>query len=155
MTTVAYRDGTMAADTRAYRGDRGPLGTKIKIENVNGMLFGVSSANLGVPDAVRKWIREGMDLKQLPEPWEDWNFEALVVMPDGTARRFDGKWHPTKAKAEFYTIGTGEDFAMAAMFMGASAEDAVRVACRLDIWSEEPITVLRHGDVDERQDLKL
>jgi hypothetical protein len=31
LTTICYRDGVMAADTRAYSGDKLPIGSKTKI----------------------------------------------------------------------------------------------------------------------------
>lgn len=48
MTTIAYRNGVMAADTRAYSGGKLPIGTKTKIERLeDGTLLGVSSITPG------------------------------------------------------------------------------------------------------------
>lgn len=42
---------------------------------------------------------------------------------------------------EHTAIGAGEDFAKAALFLGHSPEDAVRVACELSCFVAEPIIV--------------
>lgn len=44
---------------------------------------------------------------------------------------------------KFEAIGAGMDFALAALSLGHSAEEAVGVACDLSAWCEKPIRVLR------------
>ena len=122
MTTIAYRDGIMAADMRAYdgRGDL-PRGRKTKIENMSGVLVGVSSAGLGVCDAVKDWIRNGSDMSKKPEEIDGINFMAIMVYPDGTAKFFSQNWHASTTFDDFYAIGSGECLAMGALAAGASA----------------------------------
>ena len=40
---------------------------------------------------------------------------------------------------DYYAIGAGDDFARGAMYMGASPEEAVKVACDLCVYVSEPI----------------
>ena len=50
---------------------------------------------------------------------------------------------------EFAAIGHGREFALAALHLGQSVHDAIKVACRLDLYCEEPINVIVLGDEDE------
>ena len=63
MTIIAYRDGIMAADSRAYTGDPDPIGVKQKIRWHDGELLGASSRAVGIPGAVMIGTRTvcGMD----------------------------------------------------------------------------------------------
>lgn len=45
---------------------------------------------------------------------------------------------------EYYAIGSGQDFAQAALFLGHSTEESVKVACNLNVYCHEPIkTIVR------------
>jgi hypothetical protein len=66
--------------------------------------------------------------------------------------RFDGKdngiWIyestiiPARIKNDFWAIGTGANFAIAAMHLGLSPAEAVKLACLYDTSSHEPIDVM-------------
>ncbi len=43
---------------------------------------------------------------------------------------------------KYEAIGAGMDYALAALYLGNSAHDAVKVACELSIYCEEPIQVI-------------
>lgn len=59
--------------------------------------------------------------------------------------RNDGIWIyestiiPAKIKNDFWAIGTGANFAIAAMHLGLSPKEAVKIACAYDTSSNEPI----------------
>lgn len=80
MTVIAYRDGVMASDSRAYGYDRSPVGAKRKVYRLDdGTLLGVSSANIGVPRVVRDWIAGGMKQDGVPSrSTEKMDFHALL-----------------------------------------------------------------------------
>lgn len=144
MTTVAYRDGVLAADSRAYSGDKVPIGTKAKIHRLeDGTIYGISTNNVGGDAVLRRWVEGGClpadsgDLK--PD-----SFELLVVRPSGEVFYANGNLDLTgPLSAQFWSIGSGNEYALGAMARGADAEDAVRVGCELDPWSDGPITILR------------
>lgn len=55
MTTIVYRAGTMAADSRAWGFDKAFIGEKTKVFRLDdGRLLGVSTAVIGLPLAVRQ-----------------------------------------------------------------------------------------------------
>ena len=64
-------------------------------------------------------------------------------------RRNDGLWgyegtiSPARIKNEFWAIGTGANYAIAAMHLGLSPLEAVQLACKYDTSSNEPIDVLK------------
>ena len=63
--------------------------------------------------------------------------------------RHDGIWIyestiiPARIKNDFWAIGTGANYAIAAMHLGLSPAEAVKVACLYDTSSHEPIDVLK------------
>lgn len=142
MTTIAYRDGIMAADSRAYSGNRFPVGEKTKIRLLDdGTLIGVSSTVPGEGEAVIQWFAAGADPKDGPSASP--KHTLLAVRPGGEVFFADDSYFISgPLKAEFFAIGSGGEYAQGAMAMGASAEQAVRIACRLDPWSAEPVMVL-------------
>ena len=62
--------------------------------------------------------------------------------------RSDGIWIyestiiPAKIKNDFWAIGTGANFAIAAMHLGLNPAEAVKLACLYDTSSHEPIDVM-------------
>jgi ATP-dependent protease HslVU (ClpYQ) peptidase subunit len=56
---------------------------------------------------------------------------------------YEGTIIPARIKNEFWAIGTGANYAIAAMHMGLSPADAVKLACKYDTSSHEPVDVLK------------
>lgn len=144
MTTIAYRSGVMAADTRAYSGDKVPIGWKRKIHCLaDGTLLGVSTTSVGGDALVRRWVEAGC-----AEPTNDSlkpeSFSALMVRPNGEVFYACNnlEWSGPLT-AEFLAIGSGDQFALGAMAAGASAVKAIAIAIELDPWSAGEIAVLR------------
>lgn len=133
MSVVAYRDGVMAADTRAYGGTwSASPGAKTKIHMLeDGTRVGITSSVVGQPERVAAWLRGGA----IPEDWGagDVLSSMLMVKPDGgvfLAR--DSLYFAGPIECTYYAIGSGSDYALGAMAMGASAARAVEIACELD-----------------------
>jgi 20S proteasome alpha/beta subunit len=147
MTTIAYRDGVMAADTRAFAGYNAALGQKAKIRREpDGTLIGCSSNQVGLGEAVLDWFGRGAKSDDVPKAGEV-KFSFLAVKPDGSALyAFDGFNLSGPINAEFFAIGSGDAVAQGAMHAGASAEMAVEIACKVDVWSDMPIMTLKHGE---------
>jgi hypothetical protein len=65
------------------------------------------------------------------------------------AIKHDGLWIyessiiPAKIKNDFWSIGTGANFAIAAMHLGASPREAVEIACLYDSSSYGPIDAIK------------
>ena len=56
-----------------------------------------------------------------------------------------GGWFPIES--DFWAAGSGEQGALVAMHMGATAEEAVRYACLVDPGSGEPVHTLSFLDI--------
>lgn len=128
MTTIAYRDGVIACDsqiTSTYKG-KGK-----KIHRVNDSLVGIcgrlTSAMLFID-----WLEEqGIPPSKLQE---DDDFEAIQLTPKGVFY-WDSRLRPVRVTDKFTAIGSGCDFAMGAMAVGADAKEAVRAAAKLDTYT--------------------
>jgi len=154
MTTIAYKHGKMAGDTRAYGFDKMPVGYKQKVFKLtNGSFIGVSASCVGVPKAVRDWVEAGMPQDKLPfdRGSESNSFEAIIidimgyaVLLDNSFLPSDPVWHP------FYAIGSGKDIAYTAMHLGHSAAEAVKIAGEIDPWTgTEYMVITREENVNE------
>lgn len=140
MTTIAFRDGVMAADTRAYSGNRAPIGTKSKVHRLDdGTLIGVSSTIPGGGETVIQWWREKLNSEiALPAA-----FSMLAVNQAGEV--FYANDTPNVSgplTGDFFSIGSGSDFAIGAMEVGADAVSAVITAAKHDVWSDVPVDAL-------------
>jgi hypothetical protein len=135
LTTIAWRNGYLAADTlwtaNGARDDYGP-----KIERIGTLLVGCSGP---VPVGIkfRAWVSGGFNG---PSPL-DGDGNGLIVWPHGVVGWCQaGPW---PVSAPFYCLGSGSDYATGAMEMGATAEEAVRVAMLHDYCTGGEITVLK------------
>lgn len=144
MTTIAYRNGVLAGDSRAYSGERMPIGTKTKVHRLSdGSLFGVSSGCIGADALVRAWVEDGCKPEQKDQVKPE-NFQLLLIRPNGDvffAR--DNLSLSGPLVAPYVAIGTGAEYAMGAMEMGADSATALSVAIKLDPFSGGPITTLK------------
>ena len=143
MSTVVYRDGVLASDSRAYGGSgQTSPGTKKKIHRLaDGTRIGVTTASLGMAERFVAWVSAGAD----PDAWkgDKPDLRAIIIKPDGEVfLSEDGLVFSGPIACEQYAIGSGASFAIGAMAMGATAEEAVEVAIRFDHHSGGPVTVL-------------
>jgi hypothetical protein len=142
VTCIAYRNGRMAADSRAYAGDKHPIGSKVKIRRMSdGTLMGCSTTTPGGGEAVLDWWEKGKpEDTTLPD-----HFTFLAVQKNGEAFYMTGPdFISGPLTAEFFAIGSGEAYAHGALEMGATAVEAVRVACRCDNFTDFPIYEITH-----------
>ena len=58
---------------------------------------------------------------------------------------------PARIKNDFWAIGTGSAYAVAAMHLGLSPAEAVKLACLYDTSSHEPVDEMRLGGVRGRK----
>jgi hypothetical protein len=137
----------MAADSRAYAGDKLPIGRKTKIRRLDdGTLVGVSSNKPGQSEAVADWYAAGARPEGAPKLDGDPSFRLLAVAPDGRAWLANDSFRLTgPLEAEFFAIGSGEEYAIGALLMGADAVRAAELACTVDVWSALPVMSLRHA----------
>ena len=93
-----------------------------------------------------KWAAGGFKAKEEPK-WKDTATEdqilALVVREDGIYAWSVGDPEPERVEADFFAVGSGGKAARVAMMLGKTAEEAVELACQVDLWSAPPLQVLK------------
>lgn len=142
MSTVVYKDGVMACDTRAFAGFNSPLGQKSKIrQQPNGGLVGVTTNIPGLGEAFMEWICD--ETGEVDEPVGEVRLTALCVEPNGEVFYYnDGLLPSGPIDAPFFAIGSGGDPAMGALHMGATIEQAIEIAAKCDVWTDLPVKTL-------------
>ena len=137
MTCIAWDGKTLAAD-KAYEFYDFNARIESKIIKINsphgfeGWAVGAGTASnyVGLCD----WINAGANIQDYSNyirP-ENGNFNALIIGKSGEATLYCNAPHGVKVKAPF-ALGTGMDFALAAMYLGKTAEEAVQVAAELAV----------------------
>jgi hypothetical protein len=134
MTTIAARasTGEVAGDSMVSGDDSFYLVTKIRMgEN---SIYG----GCGDWDKLLKFynsLESGADLDS------DTDVTVLELRSDGIWI-YESTIIPAKIKNDFWAIGTGANFAIAAMHLGLTPAEAVKLACLYDTSSHEPIDVM-------------
>lgn len=152
MTTIAYRAGIMASDTRGYSGDRPPFGRRKKVRLMGDDLLGISSSVVGQSDCFLQWYEADLPPEVLQDSLGHFakiSFAALLVKPDGVMYLYDNSSWPTRSEGvPFFAVGSGQDFAMGAMAYGAPAIGAIHMAISMDPWSGYPIAGMKHDGTE-------
>jgi ATP-dependent HslUV protease subunit HslV len=139
MTTIVYRDGVMAADTRMIQRTAiiGNI-TKIVRRNDGALCGGAGDAAWVV--AFHDWFLAG---EQGDPPAVPDSCKGLVAVKRRPVELFEQSG-AFKFKAPYVAIGSGMEFALGAMHMGASAPAAVRTAMKFDPGTGGKLMVLTH-----------
>ena len=151
MTTIAYRDNQMATDSRAYSGVGSmPIGSKNKLHRISdGTLLGVSTTRPGLSELVVEYFQACIDDpdKEHEQPAVDkHHLILLLVKPNGDVFfACDSLMLSGPIEAEYFAIGSGCDYAMGAMAMGAKPAVAVATAIKHDVYSGYPIRTTKLG----------
>lgn len=132
MTTVAYRDGCIAADTSCAQGGT-HNGRMMKIaRNENGDLAGVCGhAAFGYQ--FLEWFKDKEEGK-VPQAKgsNDGTDRAIVIRAaTGLIEIWEDSGHFV-ITAEYYAMGSGRDIAYGAMYWDATAAEAVAAALKHD-----------------------
>jgi len=143
MTTIAVRDGVMAADTRANQSGR--LATAQKLFRANGAVIGITGYWVDGKIFV-DWYVAGADRANPPD-WrtqgdEKVEFEALVLTKEGI-----DWWSytlvPDRVLDNYWSIGSGSLAALAAMQCGRTASEAVFIAMQVDAATGGDVETMR------------
>ncbi|MFK3971095.1 proteasome subunit beta [Pseudomonas sp. NPDC087358] len=142
MTTIAYKDGVIAYDSRQTRNGSIVSDACSKCEVVDGAMFFLSGAVCDEKALIAAYF--GTPSK---DPVESSGFVVhngklmLVGHDDKT-----GVWRMDLDRSNPDAISSGAPYALAAMDMGASAEEVVRAAMKRDIYTGGEVHVLMLGE---------
>lgn len=128
MTAIAYRDGIMAADNVAWVANgRIKMPTFQKIERLpDGSLIACMGAVSEI-QTVTDWLRRGEPIGR-PLLDKDEGFGCLRITPERQARYANWRLDFYDLYGDFHAVGAPAEFMFGALFAGASAEEAVRLA---------------------------
>ncbi len=154
MTTIAVKDGIMVGDGRCSLGSTIIKDDMVKVFWINNHLMGGAGRARSI-STFAQWLQkhtdytivnqEVGDLVDLIPPvlQDDEEFTALVLTPDKQVLMYDGNVALNLGHDVPASIGSGSVFAIAAMDASASAEDAVKIAMKRDVYSGGEITVVQ------------
>lgn len=139
MTTIAAKvsTGEIAADTMVSDDSTFYSASKLRIGKVSvygacGTWKNIITAFNHMETGEKEWDIEEIECMELRE-------DAIYV--------YDGISIPTKILNDFWAIGSGAPFAIAAMELGLSPMQAVELSCKYDIASRGPIEHYKLEDV--------
>lgn len=149
LTTIAYRDGVMAADGRVTVGQLIVTDTCHKITKLSdGALFALCGDDR-LEQALIAWL-EACDPEVMPPQGKD--FTAVLVDTQGVLSTFEGSGDDFVTwGGEYAAFGSGQDIAYGAMEMGATADQAVAAAIRRNTHSGGLIQVEQVGNAQEEE----
>lgn len=152
MTTVAYDGRFLAADGRSTIGNLisgkavkkiFPLTIIANGAEVQGVLAGAGSfqtLTIVKNHLERNDLFESELIPELIPELDPGSFQGLLVLETGEVYDLEDKLVPLPAEIPV-AVGSGTNYAMAAMVVGKSAVAAVEVACELDVYSGGKISV--------------
>ncbi len=128
MTTIAYRGGVLASESRITEKSFIWTDNAKKIWRLDdGSLFAAAGDDDGGHKLLEA-VRHGNRIEFLDDT------RGVRVYRDGRITVFEGSsWSPWNEP--YVAIGSGKKYAMAAMMAGASAVKAVEIAVRCDVYS--------------------
>lgn len=142
MTTVAYRDGCIAADTSVNQSGT-HNGCMIKIaRNEAGDLAGVCGYASFAGDFL-EWFKDKEEGKApVPKTSKETVSKGIIVRAeDGRIEVWEDGDHFV-INADYYAMGSGTDIAYGAMYMDATAAEAVAAAIKHDAHTSGDVKVL-------------
>lgn len=137
MTTVAYRDGVLAADRLATLGDvRHAVSAKLTDLGSDGAL--AITGNVGDAGKLRDWLQTD---RTSPRPDVGKEGRLIHVSVEGVVTIYEdgGSFVIKPIDGGGLAWGSGAAAATAAMLMGADAVRAVEIASMVDVYTGEGI----------------
>lgn len=142
MTTIAWDGNTLAADKQTSIDGSATTTTKIVTRNIG--YFGFSG-DYDRAQEIIDWVDEVGTDREFPKLPEDSDYHAtvlLITVEDGVVYEYRNSKYPLVIENEFYAIGSGAPYAMAAMHCNKTAEEAVKIANIYDIYSGGGVDVI-------------
>lgn len=132
MTVIVWDGETLAADRQSSHQNLRRSVTKI---SKHGDLLIACSGTYTAAQAVKAWLVSGAEVEDFPFARVDEHTAVIAINKEGQILRFEDSPFPVVLNDKIIAEGTGRDFALGAMAMGADAAKAVEIACVYDIYS--------------------
>lgn len=131
MTVIVWDGSILAADRQST--NNGLKRSVTKIKKIGDSLYGVSGS-FDRAMVIFNWVEAGKQLDKWPEfqqKEEDYCY-LVEIAPGGIIYKYEREPIPIPIEETQYSQGSGRDYAMGAMYMGANAVEAVKAACEFD-----------------------
>lgn len=132
MTIIVWDGRMLAADKQVTTSG---LRRKVtKIFKIRDHLVGFSG-DFDLAQSLKYWFQSGADIEKYPTFQSDSDkfVGMLVITPDREILKYERSPHPIyMTENKTYALGSGRDFAIGAMAMGANAVEAVSIASIFD-----------------------
>lgn len=143
MTCIAFRAGVMAADSLVLLRDV-DMGPHTKVfRGPDGSLLAAAGTSYAC-ELLGKAHECGEKVPS--EALKDASVSALVAKPDGRLYHITDTDPALEIHREWFAQGSGADYALGAMAVGATAEEAVAAAIACSNTCGGPITAMRLPD---------
>lgn len=131
MTTIAYRNGVMAADSGAWLGDMAYNGVRKMAKGKSGWLYGCAGNASEIRDFL-VWVDKG-EAGDMPKPEAVDRVEAesafiVLAAKRGKPLRLYSAFGYEEMEMPYMSIGSGKEVAMGALYAGATAHQAIEAA---------------------------
>lgn len=150
MTTIAYKDGVMAADSGCWHGDVVTNGSVKIAHGKSGRLYGLSGAAAECSGFVR-WVNEG-EVGDYPVPAETGPSEGksaflvLMVWPSGALQIIGAYGVEDLGDVPFMAMGSGAPTAMGALAVGATPQQAIKAVIDYGTGAIGPVRYVSKDD---------
>lgn len=135
MTTIAYKDGVIAADEAETRNGTFAIQCvklrQLRFGPMKGCIVGEHGDGPTSMAIIKELSSNKPKMKHIEKP--DEKTEVVVMWQDGRVEEYGVDLMPYPMTSPFMAWGSGAEFALGAMAMGATAVEAVKVAAKLDI----------------------
>jgi hypothetical protein len=131
MTTIAIKNGFVAADGRRIWGDEVRGEDVIKVKFINGTGYGFTGT-VALMEPMIAWHQAGAKVKEVPTVNESLTWTLIIMRPGLVAKCSSSCLYPEEFPAhEPIAFGSGCDHAMGAMLAGTTAKRAVEIVASL------------------------
>jgi hypothetical protein len=129
MTVLVFRYGVLASDSGSFVGGIVTPWLRKIIRAADGVLYGGAGSVAGVSEFFG-WVERGREGEK-PLPMREGGESSFLILtwrPDWGLSLLTSEGEEDLRGCEYYAIGAGAEVAYGALYMGASAPDAVRAA---------------------------
>lgn len=133
MTTIALNSSHIAADGRSCFGSQIQTEERIKLHLSGPYIYAVAGKG-AVTNALIAWHQAGADPARVPPGNFDWDL-LVVSIEDRFIYQSTCPYPRSLEPDEPFAMGSGDDFALAALDLGKTPAEAVAAAAKRDIYT--------------------
>lgn len=145
MSVIAWDGQSVAADKQLTCGTTTMAITKVH-KLPTGEIIGLVGC-LERGEELMNWYRNGAKPEEFPKFGDSVGDAELIVVTEESVSSYVRSPYSAPIENSFMAWGSGGDVALGAMAMGATAEEAVEIACRFNSACGLGINVLEVGGV--------